>query len=122
MRFLHLQTKPAAAAAAIAPAAAIASPTPAAAPAEVIPGGHGLPTRAVDDRDDDRFIPGVTDSTTGVLRMLEERRAARDDASLSNGGGSGVELDATALAGSAAAAIAAAFALVAVSRRRRVTT
>ena len=70
----------------------------------------------------DRFIPGVTDSGTGVLRERERRGIERPAADAS---GSGFDLvgDAGAVvagAALAAAAVAASLALGAGARRRRI--
>jgi len=71
-------------------------------------------------RGDQQFIPGVTDSGTGVLR---ERRGIERPAADASGSGfdlAGVDAAVVAGAALAAAAVVASFALVAGGRRRRI--
>ena len=71
----------------------------------------------------DRFIAGATDSSTGVLRELERKGLEpRAIASPTNAGDSGLGDDATVALGAALAAmVASAFvALLTAARRRRV--
>jgi hypothetical protein len=72
---------------------------------------------------DKRYIPGVTDSTTGVLRELERRREeGHHVASDTSTGQSGFGDDAAVALGAALAALLtfALLALLAAARRRRV--
>jgi hypothetical protein len=71
-------------------------------------------------RGDQQFIPGVTDSGTGVLRELERSRGERP-APVTSGSGFDLAGDdgAVALGALVAAAVAASLALGAGARRRR---
>ena len=72
---------------------------------------------------DKRYIPGVTDSTTGVLRELERNRLQHGrGVAHPSAGDSGFEADTTVAVGAALAATVAfaGLALRAAARRRRV--
>jgi hypothetical protein len=104
--------------------AALGGPMTAGAADEFIPGVTDSTTGVLAQLDDDRFIPGVTDSTTGVLRGLERKGLEpRDVVSPTNAGDSGFGYDTAVAVGAALAAAVAAFAslaLFAAARRRRV--
>lgn len=89
-----------------------------------IPGVTDSTSGVLAQLDDERFIPGVTDSTTGVLRELERKGLEpRDVASPTNAGDSGFGHDTAIAVGAALAATVVAFAslaLLAAARRRRV--
>ena len=91
---------------------------------EFIPGVTDSTTGILRERQD-RFIPGVTDSTTGVLRELESNRREREllehGAGRSQVGDSAFEADVAV--GAALVTLVVAFAgvaLVAAAERRRV--
>ena len=70
--------------------------------------------------DPNRYLPGVTDFGTGVQRLLEERRPAAAESST---GGSAFDVDTAVVGGSAlAATLAAASYFLVAGRRRRVLT
>lgn len=115
---------------ATATAALVAAFAPAAAPAanESASGDSASPAIVLaglgEDGRGDRFIPGVTDSGTGVLRERERRGI---ELTASDPSGSGFDLagddGAVVLGGAlAAAAVAASLALGAGARRRRILT
>jgi hypothetical protein len=101
----------------------LVGPISAGASDEFIPGVTDSSTGVLAELEN-RYIPGVTDSTTGVLRELERRSAERPRAvaPATNGGDSGFPSDATAALGAALAATAAVavLALLVSARRRRV--
>jgi hypothetical protein len=115
---------------AAAAAALVAAFAPAAAPAanDSADGDSALPAIVLpglgEDGRADRFIPGVTDSGTGVLRERERRgiqtpALVASDSGFDLAGGDGAVVLAGALA---AAAVAASLALGAGARRRRILT
>ena len=75
-------------------------------------------------RGDQEFIPGVTDSGTGVLRELERRRGEQPSHVASDSGFDLAGDDAVLALGAAlvAAGVAASLALGAAERRRRLAT
>ena len=99
-------------------AIALSAVGPAAGANEFIPGVTDSSTgvlRDLERRSHDRFIPGVTDSGTGVLRELERRNAPTPTA-----GDSGLGAAPAAIAaGAALAAAAVAGALILVGARSR---
>ena len=104
--------------------AALVSPLAAgAANDEFIPGVTDSTTGVLRELED-RFIPGVTDSTTGVLRELENNRREREllehGAGHSSVGGSGFEADVAVGAALIALVAFAGLALLAAARRSRV--
>ena len=102
---------------------ALVGPMTAGASNRYIPGVTDSTTGILAERND-RYIPGVTDSTTGVLRDLERRDAERHDVVVParKADDSGFRYDATVAAGAALAAMVAlaVLALLAGARRRRV--
>ena len=103
--------------------AALVGPMTAGAADEFIPGVTDSSTGVLAQLADGRFIPGVTDSTTGVLRELERRSLEpRDVGSPTTAGDSGFGYDGAVAVGAALAAVVAfgSLALVTVARRRRV--
>jgi hypothetical protein len=129
MRSLQLSIRAVLATAAIALAATIGPPTAGAAD-KFIPFVTDFPTgvgREYDpsyDYDGARFIPGVPDSSTGALRMLEERRKDGGETPAMTTGDSGVDVGDAIVAGAAGAATtaAAALALLLAGRRRQIPT
>jgi hypothetical protein len=115
------------AAAAIALATAI-GPATAAGANEFIPGVTDSSTgvlRELERRSHDRFVPGVTDSGTGVLRELERRRLERQEAPTGTAADSGFGIGPAAIAAGAAlaaAAVAGSLVLVPGARGGRITT
>lgn len=104
--------------------ATLVGPTTAGAADEFIPGVTDSTTGVLAELDK-RYIPGVTDSTTGVLRELERRRDERQHvASATSTGESGLGDDAAVAVGAALAAMIAfaVVALLAAARRQRVAT
>ena len=104
--------------------AALVSPLGAgAANDEFIPGVTDSTTGLLRERQE-RFIPGVTDSTTGVLRGLEnnlrERELLEHGTGRSNVGDSGFEVDVAVGAALVTLVALAGVALVAAAKRRRV--
>jgi hypothetical protein len=70
---------------------------------------------------EERYLPGITDSSTGVLRELERRALERGGTA--DAGDAGLPGEATIVAAAIAAAVAAAgLGLAAAGRRRRVAT
>ena len=87
---------------------------------EFIPGVTDSTTGVLRELED-RYIPGVTDSTTGVLRELERNRFEHGGgAGHSSVGDSGFEADVAVGAALAALVAFGALALLAAARRRRV--
>jgi hypothetical protein len=103
--------------------AALVGPMTAGAGGEFVPGVTDSTTGVLAELDDDRFIPGVTDSTTGVLRELERKGLEPQGVGPTQAGDSGFDYDAAVAVGGAFAAMAAGLALLALlaaARRRRV--
>jgi hypothetical protein len=125
----RLQIRLLVAAAAILLAVVIAPATALGAGDAYVPGVTDSTTGVLADlersgRGGDRYVPGVTDSATGVLRELERKGLEpRVAAPADPGSGFGVD-DAAAVAGAglAASVLAGGLALAAGARRRRVAT
>ena len=81
--------------------------------------------RELERQSQDRFIPGVTDSGTGVLRELERRTLEGREAPTASADDSGFGAGPAAVAAGAAlaaAAVAGALALAAAARDRHIAT
>jgi hypothetical protein len=102
--------------------AALVGSTTAGAADEFIPGVTDSTTGVMADLRDAPFVPGVTDSTTGVLRELERKGFEPREISLVDAGESDVGYDAAVGLGAALAALGAVASLIllAATRRRRV--
>jgi hypothetical protein len=90
---------------------------------EFIPGVTDSTTGVMAELGEPAYIPGVTDSSTGVLRELERKGLEPRAVSLTNAGESGFGDDTAVAVGAALAAVFAAVAsaaLFAAARRRRV--
>jgi hypothetical protein len=122
MRTQHQQLKFLLATVAVVLAALVGPMTAGAANDEFIPGVTDSTTGVLRELEE-RFIPGVTDSTTGVLRELERNRLEHGrGVAHPSAGDSGFEADTTVAVGAALAALVAfaGLALRAAARRRRV--
>jgi hypothetical protein len=124
---LTIHPRLARAAAAVAVASTLALPHTAAAATGFLPGVTDSSTgvlRTLERQRDARFVPGVTDSTTGVLRERERRGVASGagaDATDSAGSGFGRGDTAIVVAGVlAAAGVVGSLAVLASGRSRRI--
>lgn len=122
MRTQHQQLRFLLATVAVVLAALVGPMAAGAANDEFIPGVTDSTTGVLRELED-RFIPGVTDSTTGVLRELERNRLEHGGGSgHSSVGDSGFEADVAAGAAVIALVASAGLALLAAARRQRVAT